>query len=133
MKELAIGDTAALSKKFCFRDMEWFAEISGDKNPIHFSNKAAAQSVFKGRVMHGMLAASLISGVLGSVMPGEGTIYLEQNLQFKKPVYLGDTCTAKAVVTEILNKQKGIYRLETSIHNQKDEIVTNGFAIVKYC
>ena len=133
MKKLALGNTASLSKKFSCSDVEQFAEMSGDKNPIHLNDKAAALSVFKKRVVHGMLTASLISGVLGSVMPGEGTIYLEQDLQFCKPVYIGDLCTAKVNVAEVLNKEKGIYRLKTWVQNQNNEIVIEGFAVVRYC
>ena len=65
-------------------------------------------------------------------MPGPGTIYLEQNLKFKKPVYINDTVTANVVVTEIINKEKGIYKLDTTIVNNSNEIVTEGYAIVKY-
>ena len=76
MKKLAIGNTASLSKKFSCSDVEQFAEMSGDKNPMHLNDKAAAQSVFKKRVVHGMLTASLISGVLGSVMPEIGRAHV---------------------------------------------------------
>lgn len=63
-------------------------------------------------------------------LPGQGTVYLEQNLKFKKPVYIGDTVTAKAIITEIINEKRGIYKLDTIIVNQKDEVVTDGYAIV---
>ena len=79
-----------------------------------------------------MLSGSFISTVLGTKMPGPGTIYLEQNLKFKKPVYINDTVTANVVVTEIINKEKGIYKLDTTIVNNSNEIVTEGYAIVKY-
>ena len=77
-----------------------------------------------------MLVGSLISTVLGMKLPGQGTVYLEQNLKFKKPVYIGDTVTAKAIITEIINEKRGIYKLDTIIVNQKDEVVTDGYAIV---
>ena len=63
-------------------------------------------------------------------LPGQGTVYLEQNLKYKKPVYIGDTVTAKAIITEIINEKRGIYKLDTIIVNQKDEVVTDGYAIV---
>lgn len=79
-----------------------------------------------------MLSGSFISTVLGTKVPGPGTIYLEQNLKFRKPVYINDTVTARVTVCEIINSEKGIYKLETTITNSSDEIVTEGYAIVKY-
>ena len=79
-----------------------------------------------------MLSASFISAVLGMYLPGEGTIYLGQNLKFLKPVDIGDEITAKVTVTEIANADKGIYKLATQCFNQKEEMVIDGEATVKY-
>ena len=79
-----------------------------------------------------MLTGGLISAVLGNKMPGEGTIYLEQNLRFVAPVYIGDTCTAYVEIVEILNEEKGIYKLETKVVNQNKKVVSEGHAVVKY-
>ena len=79
-----------------------------------------------------MLSGSFISTVLGTKLPGPGTVYLEQNLKFKKPVYINDTVTAIVTVAEIININKGIYKLDTVIVNSSDEVVTDGYAIVKY-
>jgi len=132
MEELVIGQTAALSRKYTEHDICKFAEVSGDCNPIHLDETAAKKSIFKSRVVHGVLVGSLISGVLGTVMPGPGTIYLEQMFKFLKPVYVNDICTAVVVVEEIINQEKGIYRLNTKITNQNGENVLDGYAVVKY-
>ena len=108
-----------------------FADITGDNNPIHLNEEEAKKTVFKSRVVHGMLTGSFISAVLGTKLPGPGTIYLEQILKFKKPVYINDTVTVKVTVSDIINEEKGIYRLDTIIENSVGEIVTEGYAVVK--
>ena len=129
---LQVGMTASISKTVSDEDVLGFAEITGDRNPIHIDKKAAEKSVFKKRVVHGMFLGGLVSAVLGTKLPGEGTIYLEQNLRFNKPVFIGDTVTVKVVVAEIVNSEKNIYRLETDIANQSGECVSEGYAVVKY-
>ncbi len=131
-KEIKIGDAASYAKTVSEHDIYGFAGITGDFNPVHINEEKAKQSIFGHRIAHGMLTGSFISTVLGTQLPGKGTIYLEQNLKFKKPVYIGDTCTAKVQVVEIINAEKGIYRLDTTIVNQKGEVVTDGYAVVKY-
>jgi 3-hydroxybutyryl-CoA dehydratase len=131
-KEIRIGDTASFSKTISEHDVYTFAGITGDFNTVHINKQEAEKSVFKHRIAHGMLTGSLISAVLGSKLPGEGTVYLEQDLKFKAPVYFGDTCTAHVEVVEILKPEKGIYKLNTWITNQNDEIVSEGYAVVKY-
>lgn len=127
-----IGDKASFTKTITESDVYGFAGITGDFNPVHINEVVAAQSIFKTRIAHGMLSGSLISTVLGTYLPGPGTIYLEQNLKFEKPVFFNDTITAMVEVKEIINLQKGIYKLNTFLHNQKGEIVTEGYAVVKY-
>lgn len=129
---IEIGQCEKFSKTITESDVCLFAGITGDYNPIHINEEVAKETIFKTRIAHGMLSGSLISTVLGTKMPGPGTIYLEQNLKFKKPVYINDTVTANVVVTEIINKEKGIYKLDTTIVNNGNEIVTEGYAIVKY-
>ena len=131
-KQLEIGQTASFSKTITEYDVYSFAGITGDFNPIHINEEVAKKSFSGKRIAHGMLTGSLISTVLGTKLPGEGTIYLEQDLKFKKPVFLGDTCTAQVMVAEIINQDKGIYRLDTQIINQNSEIVSEGFAVIKY-
>lgn len=127
-----IGQTASFSKTISESDVYWFAGLVGDFNSVHINQVEARKSIFGDRIAHGMLVGSLISTVLGTKLPGLGTIYLEQNLKFKKPVYLGDTVTATVTASELLNKEKGIYKMETKITNQNTEIVTDGYAIVMY-
>ena len=126
------GQSANFSKTISESDVYGFAGLIGDFNSAHLNQVEAEKSIFGARIAHGMLVGSLISTVLGMKLPGSGTIYLEQNLKFRKPVYFGDTVTATATVTEVINRTKGIYRLDTIITNQKDEIVMDGYAIVKY-
>ncbi len=129
---LEIGKSATFTKKITESDINAFAEVSGDFNPIHVDEEAAKKSVFGRRIAHGMLSASFISAVLGMYLPGEGTIYLGQNLKFLKPVDIGDEITAKVTVAEVVNEDKGIYKLVTQCFNQKDEMVIDGEATVKY-
>ncbi len=129
---LKIGQSASFTKRVTEKDINAFAEVSGDFNPIHMNEEVAKKSVFGRRIAHGMLSASFISAVLGMYLPGEGTIYLGQNLQFLKPVDIGDEITTTVTVAEAINPAKGIYRLETVCVNQRDEIVIDGDAVVKY-
>lgn len=129
---LTIGQSASFTKRITENDINAFAEISGDFNPIHVDEEAAKKSMFGRRIAHGMLSASFISAVLGMYLPGEGTIYLGQNLKFLKPVDIGDEITAKVTVAEIVNADKGIYKLSTQCFNQKEEMVIDGEATVKY-
>lgn len=129
---LEIGKTASFAKTITEHDIYAYAGLTGDFNPIHVNEEEAKKSAFGHRIAHGMLTGGLISTVLGNKLPGEGTVYLEQNLKFTAPVYIGDTCTACVKVTEILNREKGIYKLETKVVNQNGWTVSEGYAIVKY-
>lgn len=131
MKILEIGESAFFAKTITESDVNIFAGISGDFNPIHINALKAEKSIFGKRVVHGMLVGSLISTVIGTKLPGEGTIYLEQDLKFLKPVYIGDTCVANVEVIEKIDEDKGIYRLATGVKNQAGEDVIDGFAVVK--
>ena len=128
--EIAVGDSAALSRTVSQRDIELFAVISGDVNPAHLDPAFAATDMFHKVVAHGMLGASLISTVLGTVMPGPGTIYLGQDLRFLRPVGIGDTITATLTVTA-----KGETRPDLTLScrcvNQDGEVVIDGTARVR--
>lgn len=132
MRKLEIGQSSSFSKTISESDVYGFAGIVGDFNPIHINAEAAKNCIFGQRVAHGMLVGSLISTVLGTKLPGEGTIYLEQQLNFRNPVYFGDTVTTIVTVNEIINPDKGIYKLDTKIVNQNDDITHEGYAVVKY-
>ena len=126
---LKIGDSASLTKTFSDADVRKFAEIAGDKNPIHLDDEFAAQTQFKKRLVHGMLTAGLISGVLGTELPGAGSIYLSQSINFRAPVFIGDTITATVTITK-MHEGKPIITLETICKNQDDVIVIEGEAVL---
>ena len=127
----SIGMTESFSKTITETDVYMFAGISGDFNPVHVDKTYAEKSIFGKQIAHGILVSGLISNVIGMKLPGTGTIYMEQDVKFLKPVYIGDTVTAKVSVAEIINEQKGILRLTTKVVNQNDEIVIDGYAVVK--
>lgn len=101
LEDLTIGQEASFAKTVTEADILLFSGVSGDTNPMHINADYAAASPFKTRIAHGMLSASFISAILGTRMPGPGTIYLSQNLKFKAPVRVGDTVVATATVTAI--------------------------------
>ncbi len=105
-EDMHIGQTASVGKTITEADVLLFAAVSLDTNPVHMNAEAAAVSIFKERVAHGMLSAGLISAVLGTQLPGPGTIYLAQTLQFRRPVKIGDTVTATAEVTALDAEKK---------------------------
>ena len=123
------GDTASLSKTISDADIRAFADVTGDHNPIHLDEEFAKQTRFGRRISHGMLSASLISAVIANELPGQGSIYLGQTLQFVAPVYPGDTVLARVTVTSI-REDKPIMKLETVCTNQRDEVVIKGEATV---
>ncbi len=126
---LKIGDSAEISKTISETDVYNFAGICGDFNPLHVDHEFAAKSPFKKRIAHGMLSASLISTLLGTALPGKNTIYMEQNLKFRAPVFIGDTITAKVEVIELI-KEKYIAKLKTEAVNQAGKIVIDGQATI---
>ena len=100
-EDLVVGQTARLGKTITEADILLFAAVSLDTNPVHMDAEAAKESVFKERVAHGMLSAGLISAVLGTRLPGAGTVYLGQTLTFRRPVKIGDTVVAEVEVTAL--------------------------------
>ena len=126
---IKVGDSAGLTKTFTERDVLTFAEISGDKNPIHVDAAFAAESRFKRPIVHGMLTAGMVSAVLGMQLPGPGSIYLKQELNFRAPVYFGDTITATVTVTKA-REDKPILTLETICTNQDGVQVIEGEALL---
>lgn len=120
---------AELSKTYEEWDILTFAAVTGDLNPAHVDETFAQESIFRGKVAHGLLTASLISAVLGTRLPGPGTIYLSQDLKFRRPVRIGDTITAKVEVVE-LKPEKNLVRLLATCTNQRGEVVLEGTALV---
>ncbi len=101
IEEMEIGMSRHLEKTVTDRDIELFAEVSTDRNPVHLDDDYAMDTIFEGRIAHGMLTAGLISAVIGEQLPGHGTVYLGQSLKFLAPVRPGDRVRAEVTVTDI--------------------------------
>ncbi len=128
---IKVGDTHKFSKQISNDDVFAFAEVSGDKNPLHLDDEYASKTMFGERIAHGMIGAGVISAAIGMGMPGVGTTYLGQSLSFKRPVKIGDTLTVELEVTNIKEKEKfDIATLKTTCTNQKGEVVIEGEATV---
>lgn len=126
LEEIKMGMNISYSQIITDADIKAFAEVSGDKNPVHLDEEYAQKSRFKKRIAHGMMTASYFSALFGTKIPGEGCVYTHQTLNFKKPIYLGDTVTATVTVTGIdLDKRR--IRFKT-ICKVQDKIVTDGDA-----
>jgi 3-hydroxybutyryl-CoA dehydratase len=131
MAEWQVGDSAQFTKTIGDEDIQRYAEITGDTNPVHLDETYARTTRFGRRVVHGMLTAGFISTVLGTKLPGPGTIYLGQSLRFLAPVYPGDTITATARI-ERYDEQRGRMTLSTVCSNGAGEQVLTGDAEVLY-
>jgi 3-hydroxybutyryl-CoA dehydratase len=129
IEELKIGDKAQFAKTISESDIYLYAGVTGDFNPAHLNEMYAKETHFKTRIAHGMLIAGFISTVIGNQLPGPGTIYLKQELNFLAPVRIGDTITAEVEVKDILLEKKHV-RLKTTCLNQHEEQVVDGEAIV---
>lgn len=116
---LVLGQSATIAKTITEADILLFAAVSLDTNPVHLNAEAAAASPFKQRIAHGMLSAGLISAVLGTRLPGPGTIYLGQTLKFRAPVHIGDTVTATAEITALDPARKRVTLKTTCTVNGK--------------
>lgn len=129
IEQLHLGQKDHFEKTFSNSDVMLFAEISGDRNPVHINDIAAKNSVFGQRVVHGAFVLSTVSALLGEKLPGEGTIYLGQESKFTAPVFIDDTVIATCEVVEII-KDKNIVKLHCSLVNQAGKIVAEGLATV---
>lgn len=125
------GDIAKISKSFTEEDVLMFSKLSLDTNEIHLDENYASNTIFKKRIVHGFLVGSLISAVIGTILPGKGAIYLHQDMDFKKPVFLNELITAVVTVVDV-KEDKGIYFLSTRCVNERGEIVIDGSAVIKY-
>jgi 3-hydroxybutyryl-CoA dehydratase len=128
-EDLAVGMAESLKKTVLASDVVGFAEVSGDRNPIHLSEHFAAKTPFRTRIAHGLYTASLISAVLGTRLPGPGAIYLSQTLNFHAPVHIGDTVEVTVEVAELVERGR---RARLSCTCRVGEtVVLSGEAIVK--
>ena len=129
ISEMKVGDSASFTKTVSEHDVYTYAGVSGDFNPAHVNEVEAQKGMFGKRIAHGMLSAGFISTVLGTQLPGPGTIYMGQELRFTKPVFFGDTITATFTVAELIpEKNRAI--LDTVCTNQNGDVVIKGKATV---
>jgi acyl dehydratase len=126
LEEIEIGMSVSYSQTITDADVKAFAGISGDRNPVHLDDQYAEDSRYKKRIAHGLMTASYFSALFGTKIPGEGCVYVSQSLQFKRPVYLGDTVTATVEVTNVdLAKKRVFFKTTCKV---KNKVVTDGEA-----
>lgn len=128
IEDLSVGMTTVFAKTVTEADIVLFAGISGDINPVHLNHEFATETMFEGRIAHGLLTASFISTVIGTKLPGPGAIYLKQSLNFKAPVRAGDTVRARTTITEIIPEKRRIV-MET-VATVGETVVLDGEALI---
>src|SRR5918996_985031 len=128
-EDLSVGMAETLEKTVSASDVVGFAQLTGDRNPIHLSEHFAARTPFGKRIAHGLYTASLISAVLGTRLPGPGAVYISQTLNFRAPVKIGDTVEVTVTVTELIPERR-CARLSCTCR-VGDEVVLDGRALVK--
>jgi len=128
-KEIKVGDMSTLKRAFTEEDVRQYATLSNDKNPVHLDADYAANTQFKKRIVHGMLVGSLFSALLGQHLPGEGSIYMSQNIQFKAPVYLDMEVTASVEITAI-HPKRPIITLKTMCVDNNGKTLVRGEAVM---
>jgi 3-hydroxybutyryl-CoA dehydratase len=115
-EDLALGIEASYVRRVSEHDLDTFAELTGDRNPIHLDEEFAAKTIFRGRIAHGMLTATYISAILGTRLPGPGAIYISQTLNFRAPVRIGDEVTATARVAQLFpEKKRALFACDCSV------------------
>ena len=128
--ELEVGMKGSLTKTITQDDLDKFISICNDVNPIHVNEEFAKNAKFKNKIAHGILVSSLISTAVGTKMPGPGSVWLDQNLKFLLPVYVGDTITATSeILVKIKDRQQVVVR--TTCTNQNNEVVIEGVGLHK--
>ncbi len=127
IQELHVGDVVVMTKKILDEDIRLFAKVSGDENPVHLDEEYAQTTRFKHRIAHGHYVASLFSTLLGTQLPGQGSIYLSQSIKYMAPVYMNDEIKAEVKVVE-LNEERNRVTLETTAYNQDGTVVVKGVA-----
>tara|TARA_Y100001935_G_scaffold113051_1_gene93691 strand:- start:421 stop:870 length:450 start_codon:yes stop_codon:yes gene_type:complete len=128
IEDLKLNQTDEIERKITERDIESFSKLSGDDNPVHTNSDFARKTIFKQKVAHGFLSASLISTLIATKLPGPGSIYLSQNLKFLAPVFINDYVRVKVTVQEINHEKKKVKLLTECFKNEKK--IISGEAIV---
>ena len=127
--EFKTGDKAELRRVVTESDIDAFARLTGDTNPLHTDEAYAQASRFGQRIAHGMFGAALISAALGTLLPGPGTIFISQTLEFLKPVYLDEELRVELEVIEVL--EKNVLRIKSGVFKNNDELSISGISVVK--
>lgn len=127
IQELELGQTVAMTREIKDEDVRMFALLSGDENPIHLDEEYASHTMFKHRIAHGHFVASMFSTLLGTQLPGQGSIYLGQQIKYVAPVYINDSITAHAKIIE-KNIERNRVMIETTAVNQDGKLVVSGIA-----
>jgi 3-hydroxybutyryl-CoA dehydratase len=127
LEDLEVGMSDSIVKTISGSDIEMFARLSGDNNPIHLDQEYAQTTPFGKRIVHGMFSAALISAVAGTKLPGHGGVYLSQELKFRKPIFIDDTVTATLTVTDI-NQRRGRVTMSTNV-TVNEKLVVSGEAV----
>jgi len=126
IEKIQVGMSVSYSQIITDSDIRKFAEVSGDRNPIHLDEVYAENSRYKKRIAHGLMTASYFSALFGTRIPGKGCVYVSQSLQFKRPVYIGDTVVASVEVTNIdLERRRVFFKTVCTVNNK---VVTSGEA-----
>lgn len=125
-----IGDTYIYSFEFSQAQVNAFAQVTGDDNPLHLDDAYAASTFFKKPIIHGFLGGSIFSKVFGTLWPGEGTIYLKQNLEFKRPMYVQESYTANFEVIGFEDRRRWA-TIKTTIMNDKGKVIIAGEAVIQ--
>ncbi len=125
-EDIKIGMSESYSQTITDADIKSFAGLSGDHNPLHISDEYAEKSRFKKRIAHGMISSSFFSALFGTKLPGKGSVYVNQSLNFKRAVYLNDTVTASVIVTKIDSKKRRVFF--DTVCKVKNKIVISGTA-----
>lgn len=126
MKQFTVGMSESYEQTVTDADIKIFAGISGDRNPVHMSDEYAEASKFKKRIAHGLMSASYFSAIFGTKLPGNGCVYVSQNLKFRKPVYIGDTIKATVTIKEVNEKKRRLFF--DTVCTVKNHIVISGEA-----
>ncbi len=130
-RTLIVGERDSVTVTITDEMVRAFAELSGDRNPVHLDDEYAAKTRFKKRIAHGMLLGSLLSRVAGTMLPGHGTIIISQDIRYKGPCYIGDTVTAEIAVIHV-RADKPIIKVSSRVTNHKGEELIGGGAILYY-
>lgn len=128
LEDLRVGMSAVFGKTITEADIQAFAGVSGDTNPLHLHDDFARGTMFKGRIAHGMLSASFISTVVGTKLPGPGAVYVSQTLNFRAPVHVGDCVTARATIREIVAEKRRV--IFDTVCTVGDKVVLDGEATI---